>query len=113
VQKEDAKTPPKTQKEIKKELKKEAKSKSIPKIKIGPAVQKKRLFSVTSIKQDREKMLVIKKGKEEEELKSLLDIVSLSALVLKEEEDRVAYRTRKRHTLRLEDLERSAEFELV
>ncbi|KAL6236259.1 hypothetical protein BDW75DRAFT_207445, partial [Aspergillus navahoensis] len=57
-----------------------------------------------------EEMPAIKKGKEEEESESLSELPSLSALLFGEEEDGVAYHTRKRHTLQPEDLECSAEF---
>jgi hypothetical protein len=113
VRKEDAKSPIKAQKEgkeFKKELKKEGKSKFTPKIKTEPGVRKKRSFSVASIKPEPEELPVFKKEKEEEEPESPLDLPSLSELLFGEEEDRVAYRTRNRHTLQPEDLERSAEF---
>lgn len=116
VRKEDAKTPPKAQKDVKETKKdfknslKEAKSKSTLKIKPEPAVRKKRSFSVASIKPEPEDMPAIKKEKEEEDAESPSDLPSMSVLLFKEEEDGVAYRTRNRHTLQPEDIERSAEF---
>ncbi|KAL4974983.1 hypothetical protein BDW66DRAFT_138276 [Aspergillus desertorum] len=75
VRKEDAKTSPKAQKEVK-ETKKEFK----------PAVRKKRSFSVASIKPEPEDM-------------APSCLLSTPVLLFKEEEDGVAYRTRKRHKL--------------
>lgn len=62
------------------------------------AVHKKRLFLVASIKLELKEILAIKKEKEEEEPKSLLDLLGPSILLFRENY-RVAYRTRKRYTL--------------
>lgn len=114
VRKEDATTPIKAKKEIKetkKEPKKEPKAKPTLKVKTEPAVRKKRSFSIASIKPEPEEMPATKKEKEESQ--SPFDLLSPSALLFGDKESGVASRTRKRHALQPEDIERSTEFRPV
>ncbi|CBF81146.1 predicted protein [Aspergillus nidulans FGSC A4] len=67
----------------------------------GPAIRKKRSFSV-ALKEKKEPDSDTQEKDTEQE--------SLELLFVPEEKDGVAYRTRKRHILQQEDIERSAEF---
>ncbi|KAL4981847.1 hypothetical protein BDW68DRAFT_183105 [Aspergillus falconensis] len=67
----------------------------------GPAIRKKRSFSV-ALKEPKEPEIDIQEKELEQELSDLLFVP--------EEKDGVAYRMRKRHILQQEDIERSAEF---
>ncbi|KAL4941415.1 hypothetical protein BDV06DRAFT_181433 [Aspergillus oleicola] len=76
--------------------------------KVEPVVRKKRSFSIALEDEDQENDQKAEKEAQEEAEgdAELLDLL----FVRPAKEDGVAYRTRKRHTLQPEDIQRSAEF---